>query len=96
MSLGDPAVCGSPSGQNICTCCGALRGPGLSRLHTETAAAAAQEDFDDFANPEDIYEALDLDNIPQLPTVSVPHAPGAVVAPRDKVRVISYASSEPS
>ena len=43
-----------------------------------------QEDFDDFANPEDIYEALDLDNIPQLPTVIVPHAPGATGAPRDK------------
>ncbi len=46
----------------------------------------AQEDFDDFANPEDLYEALDLDNIPQLPTVTVPHAPGVVNAPRDKVR----------
>lgn len=43
----------------------------------------AQEDFEEFSNPEDIYEALDLDSIAELPSVTVPHAAG-LLAPRDK------------
>lgn len=42
-----------------------------------------QEDFEEFGRPEDIYEALDLDNIAELPSVQVPHAVGAA-QPRDK------------
>ena len=43
----------------------------------------AQDDFEDFSNPDDTYASLDLDSIAELPSVTVPHAVGVAV-PRDK------------